>query len=782
VRTDDPYAALGSSVEQSPPENGVAEPAHSVASPVAPAADEFSKIGEPAQVVDTSTTEQGFADELPQQTASRLSPDDEKEYVRILSQEPVDEAGSKARRFLASKGLIAGPPADGDKAFPDSIEQTIAYRRKHGIVNKAVDYLKPEPLPDDGIAGSAARGIADVPTMGFMDELYGVAQAIQNPSGYGIEHDINANIDKYRGTVDRDEKEHPIARIAGQLFGGLGIPLSYEGVAFDAGRTAMQEARAAGTAWDETLQLGRRAAAKAARNAMVRDGAYIGGAHGVGSGEGAGRLSEGAAEAGLGAAGGAVVGLAGEALAPGMAASRATARSAPLTGEQELINAADRQGITNILPADVGGPITRRATSMVSQTIAGGKPVIDTAQNMNAEAKAARDRIASAIGQALEPEAAGQQAITGAQKAIQSTANDARVFYSGAEKASAGEKIDAPKALDTLDRNISELAETPGGAPGLTTLQGLRDALAQGNLTVSGIRRMRTVLRDQFVKEGLTGSDLERRVNQVVDAAAEDVRDGLSAAGKPDAASLFAQGDAAWRSRAKLIDDTIAPIIGKDGSKSGEQVIKTLTADLQGNNARAVRFLKALPINEQSNVRASIIGALGRAKAGKQGSEGSEFSLDTFLTNWNQIGETAKNAYFGPEARSALNDLAKVAEGTREAQGYRNMSNTGGVVGNLLTLMSGAGGILTFGKTVGAQYALGRLLASPRFARWLARAPKTSLSGHAYIDRLGRIAKAEPAIAADVLSLQQRLTEAFSTAPMRAAASDDSGDSGQKPQ
>jgi hypothetical protein len=463
-----------------------------------------------------------------------------------------------------------------------------------------------------------------------------------------------------------------------------------------------------------------------------------------------------------------VIGTAGRAVGGNIGAT--AARNVPTTEEQELIKAADRQGIDSILPADVGGPITRRATGMISQTIAGGKPVIDRAKMLTDESQAARDRIAATVGTALQPEAAGQQAISGAQKYIAQSGQEARRFYGAAEKASEGVRIDAPKAVDVLDRNIAELSETPGGTPGLTTLQGLRDALAQGNLSVAGIRRMRTVLRDQFIKEGLTGSDLERRVGQVLDAAAEDVRDGLSAKGLPDAAANFAAGDAAWKARAHTIDTVIQPIIGKPGSaKSGEQVVKTLTADLQGNNARAIAFLKSLPEEEQANVRASIIGAMGRAKAGQQGSEGTDFSLDTFLTHWNQVGERAKNAYFGPEARAALNDLAQIAEGTREARGYRNMSNTGGVVGNLLTLMSGAGGVVTFAKMVGTQYAVGRLLASPRFARWLARAPKAK-NPQAYIGKLGSIAKAEPAIASDVLSLQQRLTDAFRSVPSKAAA------------
>jgi hypothetical protein len=750
--------------------------------PAAPANDEsLSAIAEPvqdqpAQVVDTAQHEGGFRDQLPEQVASTLAPDEAKEFTRILSEEPLDHAGDLARRWLAAKGFEPSPATD-PKFKGDSIDQVLAYRKAHGQVSSDVNYLKPAPLPDDGAAGAAARGIADVPTSGFMDEMYGVAQALQNPSGYGFDHDINANIDKYRGTVERDEKDHPIARIAGQMFGGLGIPIAYEGTAMREFVPAARAAMASGATREAAIAAGRQAASAAVRNAMIRDGAYIGAAHGVGSGEGIkGRIGEGAIEAGLGGVGGAVVGVAGQAVGGKIGAT--AARNVPLTEEQQLIQAADRQGI-QVLPADVGGPTTRRATSMVTQTIAGGKPIIDRAKTMTAQAQTARDSTAATIGQALQPEAAGQQGISGAQKYIASSGAEARRFYGAAESASKGVTIDAPKALAVLDQNISDLAETPGGTPGLTTLQGLRDALAKGNLSVAGIRRMRTVLRDQFIKDGLTGSDLERRVGQVLDAASEDVRDGLSAKGLPDAAQNFAAGDAAWKARARTIDTVIEPLIGtREKPKSGEQVIKTLTADLQGNNARAVAFLKALPPEEQSNVRASIIGAMGKAAAGQQGSEGKDFSLNTFLTHWNQVGESAKNAYFGPEARAALNDLAQVAEGTREAQRYHNMSNTGGVVGNLLTLFSGAGGVATFGKMIGTQYGLGRLLASPRFARWLARAPKAR-NPRAYTERLAGIARAEPAISADILSLQQRLADAFKAAPMQAAASDNP-DSGQK--
>lgn len=757
-----------------------------------PANDAFAQDADPVdptQVVDSTESVAGFADQMPDPVQGDLEMPDEvrAEAVRMLSEHPMETAASDARRYLASKGWVSDD---------DNFDKVIEFRAKHNTVDRNLQVMKPKPLGDEGpivtddaATGALARGIVDVPLSGFADEVYGLKEGVRKTvtgqqGEEGFWHDVHYADDVFSGRVDHDEAEHPLARISGQLIGGLAIPLSYEGVGLRAGTLAMKEAKAAGSITaQEALKVGRKAAARAVTKAMARDGAVIGGAHGVGTGEGgiANRVAEGSVEAGLGILGGAAVGAVGEVVAPRIAVRAAAARALPATEEQQIIQAGDRQGV-DILPADVGGPVTRRASSWAAQTIAGGQPIIKASEHMHGQAQAARDRIAATIGQALEPEAAGQAAISGARDAIRTTADDARVFYSAAEKASKGLAINAPKAVANLDKHISELGETPGGAPGLGVLQGLRDSLANGKASVAGIRRMRTVLRDQFLKEGLTGSDLERRVNQVADAAAQDVQDGLSGAGLKDAAEQFAKGDAAWKARAKLIDEVIEPIIGKPSTaKSGEAVIKTLTADLQGNNARAVKFLNSLPESERANVRASIIGALGKAKAGKQGSEGENFSLDTFLTNWNQVGKSARSAYFGPEANAALTDLAKIAEGTREAQGYRNFSNTGGVIGNAATALTALAGILPFLKTVGTQYGVGRLLASPKFARWLARAPKSSAGQLAHIQRLGRVAKSEPAIASDVLSLQHRLTEAFRDPAMRAAAEDDMTGNEQTP-
>lgn len=684
----------------------------------------------------TSPYLQRYGDQLGRMVAAGV-PDAEIQDFLKQTGAPADQLNiGEALAFRHTPQFREWKRQNPGKPYPFNPEITVPLTADE----KAGAELRAQPLVN--ALGTAAAGAADTASLGLFDEAAGLADP------------------EFRQKRDLAADYNRLAYTLGQIGGGLGFPSG----AMEAGAVAARAAIRQG--------LGREAAKAAARRAIIaqsaKEGAAYGGAYGAGSADG--DLADRAADGVVGALTGGLAGAAVAGIGTRLAA-RAERASAELTPQQQAGQAAERLGM-DMLPADAGGPMTRRATSMAAQTIAGGAPIINAAQRVNEQAQGARDRIASAIGDILRPEAAGQQAIAGAKSYINSSRNEARRFYAAAENATKGFRADPVKALETLDQNIAELAQTPGGDAALNTLQSIRNDLAAGKTTVTGIRAMRTAMRDRFAESGLRGSDIERRVNQVIDAAAEDVTDSLNAAGKGDAARAFQSGDRAWKERAQTIDNVIQPIIGKrDAPKSGEQVVKTLMADLQGNNARAVKFLRTLPPDEANNVRASIIGAMGRSSKGAQNADGDAFSLPQFLTHWNDIGESAKAAYFGPEARAALNDLATIAEQTKAAQGYANRSNTGGAVGNLLTLGTAAGGIPAFVATTAAQYGLGRLLASPRFARWLARAPKTQLSGPAYVDRLSRIAAAEPAIAADILGLQKRLADAFSgSAPMRAAA------------
>ncbi|WP_380778084.1 hypothetical protein [Sphingomonas sp. R86520] len=651
----------------------------------------------------------------------------------------------------------------GAGVLPDANAQQIAdYYGKGGTERIGVSYDKAEVAPvdaGDGSVGAAARGAGNALTLGFLDEAGALADTVTQGGTY------DQNLDRRRGQELFDEQNSGVARFAGQMVGSL--PLG--GIEFAGARAA---SRAAGVAAIRQ-GLGREVAAMQANRTFAMRSAMEGA--GIGAVYGAGEAEGGLGDRAIGAAGGAAFGGAaagalslggGAVLARRAAAARGVAPA--LTEGQQTLAAMERQGITP-LPADVGGTATRMATSGVAQTIGGGGAVRRAAQATVDTSQAVRDRVAASLGMATNPEAAGEAARAGADQYIRTTGQRIGRIYDVAESAGGQARVDTPDALRVLNQEIGPLEESPVASPGLAVLQGLRDALQQPN-TIRGLRNMRTAVRDQFEATGLRGSNIQRVADRVVTAATDDIVNGLRSQGLDRAANAYRRADRLWSERLRVIDDELEPILGKNTEKSGEQIVGALKSAMSGNNRRFVGFLDALPANEQGIVRASLVQRLGQATKGNQDETGEVFSLSTFLTHWNDIGETAKNRLLGAEGRAALNDLARVASSAKQAQKFNNHSNSAsalGVGGGAIKLAEGAAAYASVGKVLGLTYGAGRLLASPRFARWLARPPRvpTPAASQAWAERLTRIAKAEPAIAQDVLGIQsglRRLTQGAS--------------------
>ena len=520
----------------------------------------------------------------------------------------------------------------------------------------------------------------------------------------------------------------------------------------------------------------------------VGDAAKVGGVMGTVSGFNRGNgmgdslrsaVTDGVAGAGLGA----LI----QKVAPyaGGAVRRVMGRNgAPATEGAQVMGAADRLNEltgSNIapIPADVSGAGVRNLTAGMAKLPLSARSIVQGGENVSAEAKVARDYVAKLAGNPAELETAGESGLSGAQSFIKRSRSKVNALYAKAKALGGDTPVDLANARAALDEHIGELAQTPGGAPGLDTLKALR-AEMDGPFPVEGVKRMRTTLRDKFSSDGLRGSDLERRVGQVVDAADVDVADSLVQAGKGDAAKAYAEASAAHKERVGVIDNVLAPIIGRRGDAplSGEQIMGKIAGLTKSNNIGLSKFLAAIPEEDAGTIRATLISRLGNASNGTQNAAGDAFSLPQFLTHWNAMTPAAKGTLFGGQLRAALDDLATVANGTKAAQKYANVSNTGTPVGLIAT--SGVGGV-AFSHPIAATFALlsqyggGKLLASPAFARWLARMPKEPRLAANHAQQLTKIAAANPIIAGEARDLQRQLLESFSSGPRALAADADPG-------
>jgi hypothetical protein len=461
-------------------------------------------------------------------------------------------------------------------------------------------------------------------------------------------------------------------------------------------------------------------------------------------------------------------------MAGGITSGIAASRSAAPRQLSPEMQAAERQGIP-MMPADVGGPAIRRITSAAAQTAPGASQIVRAGRRTQDAAGAARNRVANSVGTPDTPAGAGEAAIRGGRDFQARTGRQANDLYRRAETQAGDTQVDLVNARRVMDEHIAELSQVPGGAPGLALLRDLRSEL-DGAFPVEGIRKMRTQLRDRFE----VGSDAARRAGQVVDAAAEDIVNSLSAAGRPEAARAYRAADRYWRMRLSTIDNVLEPILGRSsqtgrvGTRSGEDVVRTLQQASRARSRQLEAFARAMPEEERGVVRATLINELGRPGAGSP-IEGS-FALETFLTNWRQITNNRESLgtvrrLFGGDAVRNLEDIATVANASRQAGTYANRSNTGGTLTNAATGTVALASLPWFGAIVTGQFLSGTLLASPRFARWLATT-RTVTDPARHIQRLSGIASAEPAIAQDVLNIQNALSRAANDNTMgRAVAS-----------
>lgn len=576
---------------------------------------------------------------------------------------------------------------------------------------------------------ATVRGAADTASFGLADEI---AAAGNTLFGGGT---MRENLQRERAIDEADRRVNAAPRFVGQLTGAVVNPL---------GRNA------------------------ATVGEVTKAGALGGALYGFGSGETMQGRATGALGGGTaGAGGGYVVGRASNALA-GVAARRAEARAAEMGETNALLAAADRQQIQP-MAADVGGPLVRNATAAAAQAPLSAPAIVRGGERVVNQSRAARDRIASNTGQVLDRETAGEIGQQGGEKFIAATRQQADRYYERAEKLAEGAKITPTRTIAALDRHIAELSEDPSavGSSHLTALQKLRDAIGSGQLSVSGIRGMRSRLRQQFIDDGLRSSDFQRRVGEVVDSASEDLTSNLIEQGMDGAATAFRRADQFYRGRVQAIDTFLEPIIA---GKSGEGVMKALESAAKGNGRRLQGFVASLPAEERAAVQATMISRLGAKNAD---AEAADFSLDVFLSQWKATTPRAKAALFPKPAREALNDLATVAEGSKAAGAYANRSNTGGVVATLAT-----GGIagnafwapVSTSIALAGQYGAGKMLAHPGFARWLANAPKTDRPGAitGWINRIPQI----PAVRGEIEQLQQRLLANFAQSPSRVNAGD----------
>lgn len=642
----------------------------------------------------------------------------------------------------------------------DGLDAALAQRAKYPgtiIPVGTKDTTQPAPVeyhgPDNGVVNSTLHGVLDGITLGAGDELDAALSAgrgaIENTLGYGdgktMSQTYDETLNRDRQLLSDSEHYHPWATTGGQIAGNLALaPLGGEVAAADtAGLAALK---------------------------MAGEGAVYGGVYGFNSANGdlADRSSEAAKGALLGGVLGGTIGSAGRAVSGRIAANRAAPSEARaiLDAADQLNNGVARADqIQPIAGHTSNGGIGSTVTALAQPLIVPGRfGGVDRAVTRFADnAGAARNRIAdAAAGSAandLNTVAARQAnpAISGTLAAYEESSRQAsNALYDGAATLAGDVHLQTPDTVAAIDRKLAEWRGVPGGVAGSQALQDLRDQLATSQWTVAGLRRLRTSFGDSIDSGNRT---VREAANSLWPTLSRDITLGLRAQGLGEAARAYRAADQNYIQRAANLD-SIGMILG-DGQHSADTIADNITRMSRTDYGQLSRAIGVLPVDQQNSIRGAIVEGLGRANPGKQNAAGDQFSLETFLTQWqhDKFSDQAKAEILPAATIRDLDALATLAGSSRALSSRGNPSRSGVTVGNLGEAGALVSGALFTPHGFGTALALfggGRLLASPGFARALVRGSE-SRSIEVLSRRLGEVARRNPAMAQNILGFRDAI-------------------------
>lgn len=609
--------------------------------------------------------------------------------------------------------------------------------------------------------GAALIGAGQSVTGNFLDEIAGG----------------NANVG-----IDQIQRENPWSSAAGQLAGGLLLPMGKAGSAAN----------------------------------MAIKGAGYGAVAGAGAGEGdlVDRLPNAALGAGAGAAGGWLGGK----FADKLAARNPAPVAAPDGSDAaQAMASAEKFGID--LPMGAAGGRVAAGIDQGLSILPGSTGIMQEARNtLTGQVVNAVDGIAAKAGTAQGNRGIGAALQKGVKGAISRGEQQMSALYDAIPIAP-GTMSDAPSTVQYLRQltqkfgSNREFAKSKISQAVVRDFEALRPVTRQipdgDKMDAIGRQVMKTVEVPQglsfddlkawrsdigeYIGEALiTGDKGTRSEMRGLYAAISRDMEALASQEGPKALGAFKRANMFASRHYDRVEKAFVDIIGDAGDKTPEGAANRLRAMLTDGNASAdlntiAAVRGSLTKDEWGDVQAGLIRMAGQpVKA-----EGREFSPTTFVDTFSRMTPKAKNIMFGTkgELREALDEFTTVAQKLADRDSLRNMSKTGvnlinasaiGLAGPALFMNPAAAA--TLAAQTGAAYGLSKLWTSPKFIRWatgynrmLAGAAKAGGTPNTskQVALLSKVAKAEPAIAADVLGLQKALSTAFEQTPMKLAAEED---------
>ena len=518
-------------------------------------------------------------------------------------------------------------------------------------------------------------------------------------------------------------------------------------------------------------------------------------------------LRGGIAGAGLGAvAGGATGGLA----KWGLDKLAARGGAGPSVAAQRYADAQDF-GLDAIAPGDVGGMGSRVVERGLDVQPGAAGVMNANREKLGEQLTTAVGDVADSFGRATSQRGIGEAAQKGAKGYVSESEKVAKRLYDAIpiasdSKAVTGATVGRLKALTNkitsnpklaamiedkrlagfLDALTTKAKKVPTGLLDEAGSPITRKVVEGGGISWNDLKELRSRIGEEIGAQMFGEKTLKSDLRSLYGALSQDMEATATAMG-PDALKAFQKANTFYSQRAQRIEDVIAPLLGKDSDGTPEAAGALIQRISKGGRSSTdlkmlAQIRRTLRPDEWGQVQNGMIRMLGQPAK----SEGRAFSPDTFVRNFADMDQGAKNILFGKsELRGNLDKFVGVLEGIAKNNGTRNTSNTAMGLSGLIGY--GTGGVPGLIAQTAMSYGGAKLWTSPAFVRWMTgyskmlaaatRSGTVNASAHAgQMAALSRLAGAHPEIAPDARGLMQQLQQAFQGGAAPSAAESRSAD------
>jgi len=403
-----------------------------------------------------------------------------------------------------------------------------------------------------------------------------------------------------------------------------------------------------------------------------------------------------------------------------------------LSRTQALLQDFQRSGVAPNIPTIAQGPASGYAASIMSKLPGFAGPIVRGTQNMAAQTGNAAERIASGMGQAVNPEEAGeaaQQGIASFAKAPAPAGMTAGDIIASPTRASSfaaksgalydrfwsqmdpnaqipltntmaalqgpsnrfptipqlGGQITNPKLaslyqtvspkMTTIPPMISSIVDQSGNP---IVMQAAQKIQSGGTLTVPELQEFRSFigrsLSDPMLVNDIPRADLSR----VYAGMSQDLGNAAQAQG-PSAARAFQAANNYYKAGQQRIDQ-IEPLLSGSPEQTFAKINRAAGQGASANAGLLTSLQRSMPPDDWGNVGAAVMRRMGEPTPGaKDVVHGSDFSPASFVTNWNKLSDSAKDTLFGAEGtaqRDNIEALTRVAGAQKNATRFANLSGT----------------------------------------------------------------------------------------------------------